>query len=90
MSPSGGSATLGGGALAHVSGGILVVLSGDECSCVKTLVFGAGSLLLEWRIAAKLAAQLLRPAFSRNGLIRSTGNTIVVDCEEPSSSKVCR
>jgi hypothetical protein len=42
------------------------------------------------RIAAKLAAQLLPPAFSRNGLIRSTGNTIVVDWEEPSSSNVCR
>ena len=42
------------------------------------------------RIAAKLAAQLLPPAFSRNGLIRSTGNTIVVDCDEPSSSNVCR
>ena len=44
----------------------------------------------EIRIAARLAGQLLPPAFSRNGLIRSTGNTIVVDCEEPSSSNVCR
>jgi hypothetical protein len=42
------------------------------------------------KIAAKLAAQVLPPAFSRNGLIRSTGNTIVVDCKEPSASNVCR
>jgi len=44
----------------------------------------------ELGIVAKLAAQLLRPAFSRNGLIRATGSTIVVDCDEPSSSNVCR
>ena len=44
-----------------------------------------------FRIAAELAAQIGSPAFfSRNGRIRSTGNTIVVACEEPSSSSVCR
>ena len=74
----------------HVNASVPVVSPEDESSCVKTLVFGAGSLLLEWRIAAKLAAQLLRPAFSRNGLIRSTGKTIVVACDEPSSSSVCK
>ena len=43
------------------------------------------------RIAAKLAAQLGSPDFfSRKGRIRSTGKTIVVACDEPSSSSVCR
>jgi hypothetical protein len=43
-------------------------------------------------IAAKLAAQLWRSAFSMNGRKRSigAGKTIVVACEEPSSSSVWR
>src|SRR6266516_4153525 len=43
------------------------------------------------RIAAEIAAQIGSPAFfSRKGRIRSTGKTIVVAWEEPSSRSVCR
>src|SRR6266542_2880386 len=40
--------------------------------------------------AAKLAAQLAPSAFGTKSRIRSTGKTIVVACDEPSSSSVCR
>src|SRR5436190_2886397 len=41
-------------------------------------------------LAAKLAAQLAPSACEPNALSRSTGKTIVVACDEPSSSNVCR
>ena len=59
----------------------------------RRLLFRAAliGLALGLAIASELAAQFGSPAFfSRKGRIRSTGNTIVVACEEPSSSNVCR